>query len=83
MRDGVARVGMQLTRQERGHLYWACLANGSGMGLFGPSIRQYGGGSETCDALVAKGLLKEQDGPSFGYWLTDAGRDALRKSNEN
>lgn len=72
------RAPIDLTREERGHLYFACMANGSGMGLFGPSIGRYDR-VPICEALVGRQLLMRDDQRS-GYWITDAGREALRQA---
>ena len=72
---------MPLTKHERGTLYWACLANGSGMGLYGPSLERFGDRVTVCEELIRRGLLRN-DAARSGYWLTDAGRCALQKPDQ-
>jgi len=72
----------RLSFAERSALEWAARANRQGFGLYGPSLHR-AGPEPTCEDLVERGLLERRDGQDKlkrGYWLTEAGRQALMVS---
>jgi hypothetical protein len=69
-----------LTPEEISTLRWMERVNGTGRGLFGPTVKRQGSLAE-CARLVEMGLaeLRLTDGkiddPARGYFITEAGRE--------
>ena len=70
----------ELSAQEVSCLTWMTIANGHGVGLFGPSVGRTGQ-EPTCERLIDKGLAYRKEPPEtrdeYGYWITINGRRTL------
>ena len=82
-----------MTKAEHSSLFWALKVNDENhIGLFGPTLKRRGRLScPECEKLVERGLLWRADPKTkwgggdtgaHGYWITDAGREALQRPEE-
>ena len=80
-----------MTNSEHSSLFWARQVNDDrSVGLFGPTLARHGvAGCPECEALVMQGLMRRIDvqgkrgqhgSGEHGYWITEAGREALQKA---
>lgn len=75
---------MDLTQGQQADLHWMRMLNDEfGTSLYWPTVRKIGSVPE-CEELIQRGLAERRAQPrdrvEEGYWITDEGRTALRRS---